>query len=324
MLKSSILAMMLILLLGCGGGDNGTQPNRKSPETVIVDNDVYDPDNYMSVLLSIHENMYGYANIGLLIMSDIGVSGKTSAVWKAILNTYHSNIPLAITKRQEGAVFKVKATEHISDYIDWNDSMTEDALTALDRVLNNAGDKKVTYTTGGKLRVIRDYISTPKRYELFKSKVKLLIIGMGNDAWDIHSSRDHNLACTDSAYQATLTVYQKLHGIIPFGVVKDHRGHNNRFLDIFKTVDIPVMKYIYGVNTYGTYGDHGGGDTEVILAVSRPNSFKRYPCTITLKDKTLKITSFDGNDVCIENDGTLPVMGFLKEVVTNLNSLITK
>ncbi len=279
---------------------------KSTKDVLIIDNDVYDPDYIPLLLNSIYEHKEKNVNIGLIIISEDGVSNKTNMLYRSILEEFNSNIPLTIAHNVNDRVFKSRLTDNLENYTQIiNDTDTEEAIETLEEKLESYNDKTVTYATGGKLIFLSKFLSNPQRLELFKLKVKEVIFGLGCNALDKGCSRDFNLAATDIAYNATKDVYNKLHNKIPFVVVDDKRGDIKKIrgLDLFKDANIPLMNHLLGTNIYGTYGDHHAGDIEILFAKSRKDNFNRYKCNVSLKDKAFKATDIKkgGNDYILIN-----------------------
>ena len=275
----------------------------KEKKILILDNDAYDPD-YMPLLLSaIHENRWGLVNVGLVIITEQGVSNKTNMLYRSILEEFKSDIPLTIAHNTSDRVFRSKLTNNLENYTDIiYDDVVEDAITVLENKLESKDDKTVSYAIGGKLIFLSKFLSDPERLELFKLKVKEVIYALGCNPRDRSCSRDFNLAATNKAYSATKDVYSKLHGKIPFVVIDDKRGRV-RSLDMFKSAKIPLMNHLLGTNIYGTYGDHHAGDVEILFAKSRKDNFNSYRCNVALIDKSFKANSINksGNDYILIN-----------------------
>jgi hypothetical protein len=294
------------------------QPISSSENILIIDNDVYDPDYIPLVLNSIHENSIGNVNIGLMIVSDIGVSNKTNMLYRSILDEFNSDIPLAITHKHEGITFKSRLTNNLENYTDIiSDPDTEDAIIALQNKLEAQDDKTVSYAIGGKLKFLKDFISDPYRLELFTMKVKDITFGLGCNPRDKQCSRDHNLASTPEALSATKTVYSKLHGKIPFIVVDDKRGRV-RSLDIFKNANIPLMNHLLGTNIYGTYGDHHAGDVEILFSHSRKEHFIAQKCNVVFSKESFKAQNLgSGSDLLLINKD-LDINGLTYQIYSSL------
>ena len=280
-----------------------TKESNKSKDILIIDNDVYDPDYIPLVLNAIHENREKRVNVGLMIISEHGISNKTNMLYRSIIEEFNSNIPITIAHDVRDRVFRSKLTNNIENYSNLvKDSEVEDAIDVLENTLESQDDKSVSYATGGKLIFLSKFLSDPSRLELFKLKVKEVIFGLGCNPLDSKCSRDFNLAATNQAYSATKDVYSKLHGKIPFVVVDDKRG-KVRSLDIFKSANIPLMNHLLGTNIYGTYGDHSAGDIEILFAKSREDNFNRYSCDVKLINKSFKAKNIgkNGNDFILVN-----------------------
>ncbi len=286
---------------------NELQFKLSNEDTLILDNDSYDPDYIPLVLNAIEEHKRGNVNVGLIIVSEDGLSDKTNMLYRSILDKFNSNIPVTLAHGTSDRAFRSKLTNNLENYTDIiNDSSIEDAIEVLENKLESQEDKTVTYATGGKLIFLSKFLSNPQRLELFKLKVKELIIGMGCNPLDKKCSREFNLAATDKAYRATKDVYSKLHGRIPFGVIDDKRGDIKkiRALDIFKNANIPLMHHLLGTNIYGTYGDHHAGDVEILFSQSRKEMFNKYRCNVKLENKALKAyIDKNGKDYVYINKG---------------------
>ncbi len=277
-----------------------------SSDTLVIDNDSYDPDYIPLLLSTIYEHKINKVNVGLILTTEADVSNKTNMLYRSILEEFNSDIPLAISTNSNDRTFRSKLTNNIEDYSSLiYDSQTDPAVTALTNLLESHNDKTVTYATGGKLIFLSKYLSDPQRLELFKLKVKEVIFGLGCNPLDKGCSKDFNLAATDIAYNATKDVYNKLHNEIPFVVVDDKRGDIKKIrgLDQFKDANIPLMNHLLGTNIYGTYGDHHAGDVEILFAKSREDGFNRYSCNVVLSNKAFKATNINkgGNDYILIN-----------------------
>jgi hypothetical protein len=285
---------------------NKSSAIKKSDKVLFIDNDAYDPD-YMPLLLSaIHENRWGLVDVGLIIVTEQGLSNKTNILYRSILEEFKSDIPLALAHNTSDRAFRSRLTNNLEEYANIvPDSELEDAIEVLENKLEERDDKTVSYATGGKLIFLSKFLSDPARLELFKLKVKEIIFGLGCNPLDKTCSRDFNLAATDKAYNATKDVYSKLHGKVPFVVVDDKRGNikHLRALDKFKKADISLMHHLLGTNIYGTYGDHHVGDAEILFAKSREDNFNKYRCNVALTHKSFKAQGVNrgGNDYILIN-----------------------
>ena len=280
--------------------------NAASENILIIDNDSYDPDYIPLVLNAINESKKGNINIGLIIISEHGLSNKTNVLYKSILNEFNSNIPLTLAHKTNDRSFRSKLTNNLESYTDiTHDNEMDDAIEVLENKLESQNDKSVTYATGGKLIFLSKFISNPARLELFKLKVKKVVFGLDCGALDNQCSNDFNLAATKKAYKATKDVYNKLHGDIPFVVVNDKRGKasSNRALDIFKKANIPLMTHLLSTDIYGTYGDHNNGDVEILFSQSRKENFNSSKCNLKLINKSFKAKDIgkNGNDIIYVN-----------------------
>ena len=304
-------------------GDSGQLTN-PSDKILIIDNDAYDPDYIPLVLSSIHENKNRLINIGLMIVSEKGVSNKTNMLYRSILEQFDSKIDLTISHNSSDRVFKSKLTNNLENYVDIiRDDEIEEAAMVLQTKLEAQDDKTVSYATGGKLIFLSKFLSDPYRLELFKLKVKDITFGLGCNVLDKSCSKDFNLAATDKAYSATKDIYNKLHNKIPFIVVNDRRGDIKkiRSLDIFKSANIPLMKHLLGTNIYGTYGDHHAGDIEILLSHSRADAFEKHKCNVALVNKSFKAQGIDkaGNDTILINK-KIDINGITKAMYQSLIS----
>jgi len=291
-------------------------------EILIIDNDSYDPDYIPLVLSAINENKKGNINIGLIIISEDGLSNRTNMLYRSILNEFNSNIPLTLAHGINDRAFRSKLTNNLENYTEIiNDDEIEDAIETLENKLESQEDKSVTYATGGKLIFLSKFLSNPARLELFKLKVKKIVFGLGCSVLDYQCSNDFNLASTNKAYSATKDIYSKLHGSIPFVVVNDKRGpkSKNRALDIFKNANIPLMTHLLSTNIYGTYGDHNNGDVEILFSQSRKSNFNTLKCNVELTKKSFKAKNIgkSGNDIIYINK-SLNINETSKEAYNNL------
>ena len=318
MIYKFFIILSVIFFTGCEldeliiGSDNRITQDvviediKSKEDILIIDNDVYDPDYIPLVLNSIHENRNKFVNIGLIIISEHGISNKTNMLYRSILKEFNSDIPITIAHDVRDRVFQSKLTNNLENYTEIiEDSETQEAIEVLENTLEAQDDKTVSYATGGKLIFLSKFLSDPQRLELFKLKVKEIIFALGCNPQDSSCSNDFNLAATDIAYNATKDVYTKLHGIIPFIVVDDRRGDISkiRSLDIFKNTNIPLMRHLLGTNIYGTYGDHHAGDVEILFAKSREDHFNKYRCNVVINNKAFKAVNINesGNDFILVN-----------------------
>ena len=279
---------------------------KKHTNILIIDNDSYDPDYIPLVLNAIHENRVKRVKVGLIIITEDGLTNKTNMLYRSILKEFNSNIPLALAHNVADRAFRSKLTNNLENYTDIiHDDETEDAINILQETLEAQEDKTVSYATGGKLIFLSKFLSDPQRLELFKLKVKEITFGLDCNPQDMACGRDFNLAATQMAYNATQDIYAKLHGKIPFIVVDDKRGKSVRSLDIFKNANIPLMNHLLGTNIYGTYGDHNAGDIEILFSKSQKASFTKHKCNILFENRAFKAKSIDkaGGDYLFINNG---------------------
>lgn len=272
----------------------------------IIDNDTYDPDYIPLLLSAIYENKNKNVNIGLIIVSEDGLSDKTNMLYRSILEEFNSEIPLTISHNTNDRSFRSKLLNNIENYsYTIKDSELEDASITLENTLEEQEDKSVSYLVGGKLIFLSKFLSEPDRLELFKLKVKKIIFGLGCNPLDKECKQDFNLASTNKALLATKDIYSKLHNQIPFVVIDDKRGKgaNVRSLDLFKNSDIPLMKHLLSTNIYGTYGDHNLGDIEILFSESRVDNFEQKSCNVVFENNSFKAKSIDkgGNDYILIN-----------------------
>ncbi len=272
----------------------------------IIDNDTYDPDYIPLLLSAIYENKNKNVNVGLIIVSEDGLSDKTNMLYRSILEEFNSEIPLTISHNTNDRSFRSKLLNNIENYsYTIKDSELEDASITLENTLEEQEDKSVSYLVGGKLIFLSKFLSEPDRLELFKLKVKKIIFGLGCNPLDKECKQDFNLASTNKALLATKDIYSKLHNQIPFVVIDDKRGKgaNVRSLDLFKNSDIPLMKHLLSTNIYGTYGDHNLGDIEILFSESRVDNFEQKSCNVVFENNSFKAKSIDkgGNDYILIN-----------------------
>ena len=305
-----LLLFISIFFSACDGGSSNKAPLPKIEKTIILDNDVWDSDNYNTPIIGAYLSKRDW-NV-VVLQTESTQSNSSSCEWIKLLNIYDKDkkVSYGLSKdSNDRALPPTKANKHLSNCIP--DSAVGNAYNVLTEALEKAEDLSVRYATGGKLIFLSNYLKNPYHLQLFKLKVTKIYFGLGCDITNNNSCKDFNLAMNDKSWRATKEIYSKLHGIIPF-VVGSAKYGKQRVYDYFKTTANDAT-IIYGNGTYGNFGDISLGDIDIFLPAGELAKYTVIKGNISLGNKRFLFKKGKGSDeLNIINDD---IVGIVEKII---------